>query len=293
MVIVAWFGTGNMGVPMAGNLVKAGYRVQAYDLSPSARQAAEQIGCLVAESPATAIEGADVIVTMLPAGEHVRSAYQNDILPGLATGKLLIDCSTIDVDSARMVHESAEKAGQMMLDAPVSGGVSGASAGTLTFMVGGTEAAMQRAQPLFEIMGATIVHCGAAGAGQGVKLCNNLMAGIQMISVSEGFALAERLGLAPEKLFAVASKSSGQCWSLTSYCPVPDLVPTSPANRDYRGGFAARLMLKDITLALAAAKAAGLHLTMAELAAASYRELQDSTDADTDFSAIIRTIASQ
>src|SRR5690606_9864725 len=257
MKTIAFIGLGNMGNPMAANLVKAGLAVRGYDLSPDHLETARGNGVTVAASGAEAVEGADVVITMLPAGAHVLSVYRQ-ILPAAKAGSLFIDCSTIDVDSARSAHALAASAGMLSVDAPVSGGVGGAAAGTLTFMAGGEDGAFARAEPVLPPMGGRIVHCGGPGSGQAAKICNNMILGISMIGVAEAFVLAERLGLSHQALFDVASSSSGQCWSLTTYCPVPGPVPTSPANRDYQPGFAAALMLKDLRLARAAAQRTGV-----------------------------------
>ena len=249
---IAFLGLGNMGCPMAANLVKNGHHVLGYDPVPAACDQAKQAGVLIEESAAKAASSAEVVITMLPAGTHVISAYEKDILPAVKANTLLIDCSTIDVESARKVAGLATSRRLDMVDAPVSGGVSGAAAATLTFMVGGAEKAYNRSSLILDQLGKAVIHCGEAGAGQAAKICNNLMLGIQMIGVCESFALAEKIGLAPDKLFNVASRSSGQCWSLTSYCPSPGLVETAPSNREYQGGFSAALMLKDLSLALQA-----------------------------------------
>src|SRR5690606_10250576 len=248
MTTIAFIGLGNMGNPMAANLVKAGHVVRGFDLMPQNLETARGNGLEIAASAAEAVAGADAVVTMLPAGKHVLAVY-GDIVPAAAKGTLFIDSSTIDVESARQAHAIASGAGMLSVDAPVSGGVGGAAAGTLTFMAGGAADAFAKAEPLLQPMAGKIVHCGDAGAGQAAKICNNMILGISMIGVSEAFVLAEKLGLAPQALFDVASTSSGQCWSLTTYCPVPGPVPTSPANRDYQPGFAASLMLKDLKLA--------------------------------------------
>lgn len=290
MSTIAFIGLGNMGGPMAVNLVKAGHAVRGYDLSAAAMAEATGHGVHTVASAGEAVAEAETVVTMLPAGPQVRALYLDTVLDAARRDALLIDCSTIDVETARAVAEAAAAKGVAMLDAPVSGGVAGAAAGTLTFMVGGEEAAFERARPILEAMGKTVVHAGGAGTGQAAKICNNMMLGIQMISVAEGFALAERLGLAPEKLFAVSSKASGQCWSLTSYCPEPGLVPESPANRDYRPGFAAAMMLKDLDLAGAAARAAGVSAPLGAAAAALYRAYCETGAGDSDFSGIIRML---
>ena len=290
MAKIAFIGLGNMGGPMAANLVKAQHQVTAFDLSAAAVEAAVGHGARKAGSAAEAVKEAEVVVTMLPAGKHVREVYEKDVLPNAAKGALLIDCSTIDVDSARHVGALAEKAGFEMIDAPVSGGVGGATAGTLTFMVGGGDQAFAKAKPILEKMGRNIVHAGASGNGQAAKICNNMILGVSMIAVSEGFMLAKRLGLDAQKLFDVASTSSGQCWSLTNYCPVPGPVPTSPANRDYQAGFTAAMMLKDLLLAQQAANAVGASTPMGAGAAQLFNLFVNSGDAAKDFSGIIRML---
>ncbi|MGE0574949.1 MAG: 3-hydroxyisobutyrate dehydrogenase [Reyranella sp.] len=290
MAKIAFIGLGNMGGPMAANLVKAQHQVTAFDLSAAAVEAAVGHGARKAASAAEAVKEAEVVVTMLPAGKHVREVYEKDVLPNAAKGALLIDCSTIDVDSARHVGALAEKAGFEMIDAPVSGGVGGATAGTLTFMVGGSDQAFAKARPILEKMGRNIVHAGASGNGQAAKICNNMILGVSMIAVSEGFMLAKRLGLDAQKLFDVASTSSGQCWSLTNYCPVPGPVPTSPANRDYQAGFTAAMMLKDLMLAQQAANAVGASTPMGAEAAQLFNLFVNSGNAAKDFSGIIRML---
>jgi 3-hydroxyisobutyrate dehydrogenase len=290
MAKIAFIGLGNMGGPMAANLVKAQHQVMAFDLSAAAVDAAVDKGAKKVGSAAEAVKGAEVVVTMLPAGKHAREVYEKDVLPNVAKGTLLIDCSTIDVDSARHVGALAAKAGLEMIDAPVSGGVGGATAGTLTFMVGGSEAAFAKAKPILEKMGKNIVHAGATGNGQAAKICNNMILGVSMIAVSEGFMLAKRLGLDAQKLFDVASTSSGQCWSLTNYCPVPGPVPTSPANRDYQAGFTAAMMLKDLMLAQQAANAAGASTPLGAEAAQLFNLFVNSGNGAKDFSGIIRML---
>ncbi len=235
MAKIGFIGVGNMGGPMARNLLKAGHEVKAFDLSKEAMDRVAEAGAKRAQSAQDAARGVEVVVTMLPAGEHVRAVYlgEHGLLAAAEQGALFVDSSTIDVESARAVAKSAAAAGFAMIDAPVSGGVGGAEAGSLTFMCGGPDEAFARARPLLEKMGKTIVHAGAAGAGQAAKICNNMILGASMIVVSEAFALAEKLGLDAQKLFDVSSKSSGQCWAMTTYCPVPGPVPTSPANRGY------------------------------------------------------------
>ena len=289
MASLAVIGLGNMGGPMAANLVKAGHRVSGFDLSPAAIAEAEAGGVSVASSAVAAAQGAEIIITMLPAGKHVRAVWAE--LVGVAQkGALLIDSSTIDVESARAVHALAAAAGLLSVDAPVSGGVGGAKGATLTFMCGGTDAAFARAKPVLETMGKKIVHCGEAGAGQAAKICNNMILGISMIGVAEGFVLAEKLGLSHQALFDVASTSSGQCWSLTSYCPVPGPVPASPANNAYKPGFAAALMLKDLKLSQEAATAAGAVTPMGAMAAQLYGLFAAAGESGTDFSGIIQML---
>lgn len=287
---IGFIGLGNMGGPMAANLVKAGHKVSGFDLSEAALAALEAAGGSRAESVADLAEGADVIVTMLPAGAHVRKIYQGEggILDNARPGTLLIDSSTIDVDSARVVAVAAADKDMPMVDAPVSGGVGGATAGTLTFMVGGPENAFAAAKPFLDIMGKTIVHAGDAGTGQAAKICNNMILGISMIGVSEAFVLAERLGLDPQKLFDISSTASGQCWALTSYCPVPGPLPSSPANRDYQPGFAAEMMLKDLKLAQDAAHSSGAATPLGAQAAALYSLFCNSGGEGVDFSGIVK-----
>ncbi len=290
MAKIAFIGLGNMGGPMAANLAKAQHQVMAFDLSSSAVDAAVDKGAKKAASAAEAVKGAEIVVTMLPAGKHVREVYEKDVLPNVAQGTLLIDCSTIDVESARHVGALAQKAGLEMIDAPVSGGVGGATAGTLTFMVGGSEPAFAKAKPVLEKMGKNIVHAGASGNGQAAKICNNMILGVSMIAVSEGFMLAKRLGLDAQKLFDVASTASGQCWSLTNYCPVPGPVPTSPANRDYQAGFTAAMMLKDLMLAQQAANASGASTPLGAEAAQLFNLFVNSGNGAKYFSGIIRML---
>jgi 3-hydroxyisobutyrate dehydrogenase len=290
MTTIGFIGLGNMGLPMAANLVKAEHAVVGFDLGAKAKAAAAAAGIAVADTVAAAIAGAEVVVTMLPAGPQVRAVYAGEagVLATAASGALLIDCSTIDVETAREVAAMAAKTGRQMLDAPVSGGVGGAAAGTLTFMVGGSEAAFARAQPILAAMGKTIVHAGGAGTGQAAKICNNMMLGIQMISVCEAMALAEKLGLDQQKLFDISAKASGQCWSLTTYCPVPGPVPTSPANRDYQPGFTAAMMLKDLKLAQGAAQAVGAATPLGAEAAQLYTLFALEGNEGLDFSAIMK-----
>ena len=290
MAKIAFIGLGNMGGPMAANLAKAQHHVMAFDLSEAAVNTAVEKGAHKAASAAEAVKGAEIVVTMLPAGKHVREVYEKDVLPNVAKGTLLIDCSTIDVESARHVAALAEKAGMDMVDAPVSGGVGGATAGTLTFMVGGSDASFSKAKPVLEKMGKNIVLAGTSGGGQAAKICNNMILGVSMIAVSEAFMLAKRLGLDAQKLFDVASTASGQCWSLTNYCPVPGPVPTSPANRDYQPGFTAAMMLKDLMLAQQAANAAGASTPLGAEAAQLFSLFVNSGNGAKDFSGIIKML---
>jgi len=291
MATIAFIGLGNMGGPMAANLVKAGHKVTAFDLVAASRDQAKADGAAIAESSVSAVKGAEVVVTMLPAGKHVLSVW-TDVLPAMPKGALIIDCSTIDVESAKEAHALAAKHGVLSVDAPVSGGTGGAKAATLTFMCGGEEKAFAAAKPVLENMGKRLVHCGGAGAGQAAKICNNMILGISMIAVSEAFALAEKLGLSHQALFDVASTSSGQCWSLTSYCPVPGPVPASPANNDYKPGFAAALMVKDLTLAQDAANAAGAVTPLGKHAQEIYKTFDAAGNGGVDFSGIIRHVRS-
>jgi 3-hydroxyisobutyrate dehydrogenase len=292
MARIGFIGLGNMGAPMARNLVRAGHELRVFDvfLDRTGRLVAE--GATAAETPAGVAEGADAVITMLPAGREVRAVYggTGGLIEAAAPGTLLIDCSTIDVATAREMASLARESGLAMIDAPVSGGVGGAEAGTLTFMVGGPEAEVERARPILEAMGRAVVRAGEAGAGQAAKICNNMILGISMIAVCEAFTLAETLGLEHQALFDIASKSSGQCWSLTSYCPVPGPVPSSPANRDYAPGFTAQMMLKDLDLSQEAARNAGAATALGAHAAELYRRFVEAGGAATDFSGIIRMI---
>lgn len=292
---VAFLGLGHMGGPMAANLVRAGYSVTGFDVVPAALDAAEAAGVPTAAGAAEAVSGADVVLTMFPSGRHVLDAYrgqggQPGLLAAAKPGTLFLDCSTINVDEAREAAALAVGAGHRAVDAPVSGGVVGAEAGTLTFMVGGEEGDFEHVRPLLEIMGKRVVHCGAHGAGQAAKICNNLILGVSMIAVSEAFVLGEKLGLSHQALFDVASAASGQCWALTTNCPVPGPVPTSPANRDYQPGFAGTLMAKDLNLALNALKSTGVAARMGPLAAEIYGTFAAGEGAGRDFSGIITDI---
>ena len=287
MTTIAFIGLGNMGNPMAANLVKAGHVVHGFDLMPEHLETAKNNGVVVMANAVSAVKDADVVITMLPAGKHVLSVYE-DIAPKAKAGAVFIDSSTIDVESARKAHAIATRYGLLSVDAPVSGGTGGAAAGTLTFMAGGDKAAFDKAEPVLKPMAGRIVHCGDAGAGQAAKICNNMILGISMIGVSEAFVLAEKLGLSHQALFDVASTSSGQCWSLTSYCPVPGPVPNSPANRDYQPGFAAALMLKDLKLSQEAAQQAGAATPLGAEATQLYSLFAGQGHGGTDFSGIIK-----
>jgi 3-hydroxyisobutyrate dehydrogenase len=290
MARIGFVGLGNMGLPMARNLVAAGHEVRAFDTVTAAVEKAAAAGATVATDRDTAVAGAEIVITMLPAGQQVREVYlaTGGIVSRAAPGTLLIDSSTIDVETARTVHAAAAAAGFDMLDAPVSGGVAGAEAATLTFMAGGSDRAFAAGRPILEKMGKAVIHAGGPGNGQAAKICNNLILGISMIGVCEAFVLADRLGLPAQTLFDISSKSSGQCWSMTSYCPVPGPVPSSPANRGYRPGFTAAMMLKDLRLAEAAADSAGTALGLGHGAAALYHKYVDGGHGGLDFSSIIK-----
>ncbi len=292
MATIGFIGLGNMGLPMAVNLARAGHTVRGFDLAESGRQRLREGGGQGVGSIAEAVAGADTVVTMLPAGAHVRDVLTraDGVYAHAAPDALVIDSSTIDVATAREMAGEAQRRGFSFLDAPVSGGTTGAAAATLTFMVGGEQAAFDRAQPVLGAMGKTIVLAGAAGAGQAAKVCNNLMLGITMVGVAEAFALADKLGLAHQALFDISSKSSGQCWSLTTYCPVPGPVPTAPSNRDYEPGFAVDLMLKDLTLATAAEVETGAPAVLGPAARAVYERLSQLGLGAKDFSVIARAL---
>ncbi len=290
MARIGFVGLGNMGLPMARNLLKAGHEVTGFDLNAAQARALGDAGGQVATSAQEAAQAGDIVVTMLPSGREVSALYLGDdgLLAVAGPGTLFIDSSTIDVETARKVATAAQDAGQRMLDAPVSGGVGGAEAGTLTFMVGGADGDFTEARPLLEVMGKTIVHAGGPGNGQAAKICNNMILGISMIGVSEAFVLAEKLGLDHQKLFDISSTASGQCWSLTTYCPVPGPVPTSPANRDYQAGFTAAMMLKDLKLAQDAATHTDAATPLGALAAQTYGLFVGGGQGGVDFSGIIR-----
>jgi 3-hydroxyisobutyrate dehydrogenase len=289
MANIGFIGLGNMGGPMAANLLKAGHTVVGFDLVPASRDAAKAAGVSIAAKAAEAVKGAEVVITMLPAGKHVLSVW-NEIIASVEKGALMIDCSTIDVESARKSHALASQHHLPSIDAPVSGGTGGAKGATLTFMAGGDDKAFAAAKPVLEAMGKKIVHCGEAGAGQAAKICNNMILAISMIGVGEAFVLAEKLGLSHQALFDVASTSSGQCWALTSYCPVPGPVPTSPANNEYKPGFASALMVKDLTLAQDAAKATGAATPLGKHAQEIYKAFDAAGHGGVDFSGIIQHV---
>ena len=290
MARIAFIGLGNMGAPMAANLVKAGHAVAGFDLSPAALGAGRAGGVAVAGSAAEAAADADVVVTMLPAGRHLVEAYEGGLVAGAREGALLIDSSTVDIASSRRAHDFATARGMMAVDAPVSGGVGGAEAGTLTFMAGGAPEAVERARPILAAMGRRVVACGGPGAGQVAKMCNNMILGISMIGVSEAFVLAEKLGLDHQALFDVASTSSGQCWALTNHCPVPGPVPASAANRGYEPGFATALMLKDLTLARDAAESVGVDAALGRHARDIFAAFAEGGGAALDYSAVIEAV---
>jgi 3-hydroxyisobutyrate dehydrogenase len=292
MADIGFIGAGNMGGPMLANLIKAGHAVSVFDLSEAALDAAREAAAAVAESPGAAAADKAVVITMLPAGTHVRDVYMGDggVLERAGEETLLIDCSTIDVTTAREICEAAVGRGLEMVDAPVSGGVAGAAAGTLTFMVGGTESAFARAEPVLEPMAKAVVHAGPSGNGQAAKVCNNMMLAASMIVTSEAFALADRLGLERQTMFDIVSTATGQCWALTSYCPVPGPVPASPANRDYQPGFTAAMMNKDLKLAQQAAEAAGAATPIGAEAARVYDEFCADGNDELDFSAIFKLV---
>jgi 3-hydroxyisobutyrate dehydrogenase len=290
MARIGFIGLGNMGGGMAANLAKAGHDVRAFDLSADALARAKAAGCLPVADARAAADGAEAVVTMLPAGTHVAQVYADGLFDGVAPGAVLIDCSTIDVDTARQVAEAATARGLHAVDAPVSGGIAAATAGALTFMVGGSDAAFAKAQPFLGDMGKAVIHAGANGAGQAAKMCNNMLLGASMIATCEAFALADKLGLDAQTFYDISSVSSGQCWSMTSYCPVAGVGPESPADRGFQGGFAAALMLKDLRLAMQAASGAGADTPMGARAAELYARFVEDGQGATDFSGIIGTL---
>ena len=290
MAKIAFIGLGHMGGGMAPNLAKAGHEVRAFDLSQEALSHAVEGGCLQAESTEEAVKDADAVVTMLPAGKHVAEVYRSHVLGKAPKSAVLIDCSTIDVATARAVEEEAQAQGYVMVDAPVSGGIAAAEGGTLTFMVGGSQDGFERAREYLEKMGKAVIHAGDPGAGQAAKICNNMLLGASMAATCEAFVLAQKLGLDPKVFFDISSKASGQCWSMTSYCPVPGVGPDTPADREYEGGFAAALMLKDLKLAMEAAQSAGAYTPMGGEAEELFQRFVNLGGGGKDFSALIKMI---
>lgn len=288
---IAFIGLGNMGGGMAANLLAKGYAVRAFDLSEDALSKAEGHGAVRAASAADAVAGADAVVTMLPAGTHVEAVYKNEVFGAAKAGALFLDCSTIDVATARRVAEAAQAAGFAMVDAPVSGGIAAANGGTLTFMVGGTDAAFAAAHPILSAMGKAVIHAGAAGNGQAAKICNNMLLGATMVATCETFAMAQKLGLDPQTFYDISSVSSGQSWSMTSYCPVPGVGPQTPADNGYQGGFATGLMLKDLKLATQAAASVGASVPMGNAAEALYQMLANKGEGQRDFSLMIEMLS--
>ena len=290
MAVIGFIGVGNMGTGMAANLVKAGHAVRAFDVSEAALSRAVEIGAAHAASATEAIAGVDAVITMLQTGQQVREVYEGAAFAAASRKAVLIDCSTIDVATARAVGEAAAGRGLYMVDAPVSGGVAGAIAGTLTFMVGGTDKSFSMSQPILAAMGKAVIHAGPSGSGQAAKICNNMLLGASMIATAEAFNLAIKLGLDPQVFFDISSKASGQCWSMTSYCPVPGPVPAAPSNSNYDGGFMAALMLKDLKLAMEASQATGASVPMGALAESLYQNFVNLGGAPKDFSAIIKLL---
>ena len=287
---IAFIGLGNMGGGMAANLVKAGHEVRAFDLSAEATTRAQGNGCSVHPTVSEAVHGVDAVVSMLPNGAIVDSVYTADVIGQAPTAALLLDCSTIDVATARKVEDVARAAGYEMVDAPVSGGIAAANGGTLTFMVGGSDEAFAKAEPILSAMGKAVIHAGGSGAGQAAKICNNMILGATMIATCEAFALADKLGLDLQTFYDISSKASGQSWSMTSYCPVPGVGPASPADNGYQGGFAAALMLKDLMLAMEAAASVGAKAPMGQRAEELYEAFTAAGNGGTDFSGIIKTL---
>ena len=287
---VAFIGLGNMGGGMAANLVKHGFAVRAFDLSQEALAKAEAAGAVRASGAADAVTGADAVVTMLPAGKHVEAVYTGEVFDAAKPGALFLDCSTIDVTTARRVIDAATAKGFEMVDAPVSGGIAAANGGTLTFMVGGGDDAFARAKPILSAMGKAVIHAGGAGNGQAAKICNNMLLGATMVATCEAFAMAQKIGLDPQTFFDISSVSSGQSWSMTSYCPVPGVGPQTPADNNYEGGFAVALMLKDLKLASEAAASVGAAVPMGNAAEALYQMLANSGQGGKDFSSIIQKL---
>jgi 3-hydroxyisobutyrate dehydrogenase len=290
MAKIAFIGLGHMGGGMAPNLAKAGHEVRAFDLSQEALNAAVDAGCVRAGSTGEACGEAEVVITMLPAAKHVLDVYRSEVFGNAPTSALLIDCSTIDVGSARTIEEEAQAKGYEMVDAPVSGGIAAAADGTLAFMVGGSNEAFARAKPIIEPMAKAVIHAGGPGAGQAAKICNNMILGATMVVTCEAFVLAQKLGLDPQVFFDISSQASGQSWSMTTYCPVPGVGPKTPADNDYDGGFAAALMLKDLKLALEAAEQVGVEVEMGEEAEEEYEKFVEAGGGNKDFSGIIKMI---
>jgi 3-hydroxyisobutyrate dehydrogenase len=290
MAKIAFIGLGHMGGGMAPNLARAGHEVRAFDLVPEAVKRATEAGCAPASSAAEAVKGADVVITMLPASKHVRAVFHDEVAPNAKADTLLIDCSTIDVASAREVGDELRNLGFDFLDAPVSGGIAAAAGGTLTVMVGGTDEQFERARPFLEPMAKAVIHAGELGAGQAAKICNNMILGATMVATCEAFVLAKKLGLDLQTFFEISSKASGQSWSMTSYAPVPGVGPDTPADHDYDGGFAAALMLKDLKLAADAAQSVGAYTPMGAEAEELYQRFVDRGGGNKDFSGIIRMI---
>jgi 3-hydroxyisobutyrate dehydrogenase len=290
MARIGFIGLGNMGGGMAANLAKKGHEVRAFDLAEAALARAKEAGCAIAGSAAEAADGADVVVTMLPAGKHVRAVYENEVFAAAPSSALLMDCSTIDVATAKAVGAAAKERGLAMVDAPVSGGIAAANGGTLTFMVGGDAADFARAEPILAAMGKAVIHAGEIGAGQAAKICNNMLLGATMVATCEAFLLAQKLGLDPQTFYDISSKASGQNWSMTSYCPVPGVGPQSPADNGYQGGFAAVLQLKDLKLATEAAHSVDASVPMGAAAEALYQAFVNGGNGGLDFSAIIKLL---
>ena len=287
---IAFIGLGNMGGGMAANLLKNGFAVRAFDLSEEALAKAAEAGAVRCTSAAEAVTGADAVVTMLPAGKHVEGVYTGDVFDAAKADALFLDCSTIDVATARRVEEAAAQKGFEMVDAPVSGGIAAANGGTLTFMVGGTDQAFGRAKPILSAMGKAVIHAGGAGNGQAAKICNNMLLGATMVATCETFAMAKKLGLDPQTFYDISSVSSGQSWSMTSYCPVPGVGPQSPSDNGYQGGFAVGLMLKDLKLASEAAASVGASVPMGNAAESLYQLLSNRGEAARDFSLMIEML---
>ncbi len=290
MAVIGFIGLGNMGSGMAANLLKAGHALRAFDVSQAALSRAAAFGAERAGSVTEAVEGADAVITMLQSGKQVQEVYEKEAFAAATRSVVLIDCSTIDVATARALGTAANEHGHEMVDAPVSGGVAGAFGATLTFMVGGTDRGFALAQPILSTMGKAVIHAGPAGAGQAAKICNNMLLGASMVATSEAFNLAIKLGLDPQVFFDISSKASGQCWSMTSYCPVPGPLASAPSNRNYDGGFTAAHMLKDLKLATAAAQASGVSVPMGALAENLYQNFINLGGAPKDFSAIIKLL---